>query len=592
MDKIYRNRSLLIWLGEPTEDSDKAIDLMEAIQCRLANPFQGCTDSSVKLPLDASGRAEAAQDYAKRFRDTSSWRAFNNLVRRPWFTRRWIVQEYVLSKHKHAYIGDRGFCFQYTTWLDPENLHLGENEVEDSMCRGTSKSGEVYQHGFPAPVLDPMENVNRLWNCYRAAAAGDIEALTLERLLDKFASLESSDPRDGIYAFLSMASDIDSSDWIPDYSDNNTATDIYSKAVFHIMRSGHCLDIICRRIHSRRHALSVSHLSRWVPWFGLQEVEFRPGHSHSINGYNSKSLTTFGQPLSTLREGQAGYLPLYMTDNRRICKRCKKRINGTGYRCLECPNCDFCYRCISEGASYHDASHRFEIFNKGVYFASNYTRHSIDPSLRTFPRKSSIHGDMPLLEAAGFLADSIQGIEKPSDSEITRHARGSYFPISLWKWIDLAGPKRMGLGIDGLLGYNFFRALTGNRRVIDGRVCHIPDDDLHSLRKNLSKLGTKPMWFDDQNNLGESVNLMLANSRRLATTESSLGFVPVNTQVGGRIAIIIGCSVPVVIRELGITPSGPRWMLIGECYIQGLMEGEFGELAEDRGLSPQAITLL
>ncbi|KAF6820581.1 ankyrin and het domain protein, partial [Colletotrichum plurivorum] len=63
-------------------------------------------------------------------------------------------------------------------------------------------------HRFPAPVLNPVDNLSRLFYIFDAVAREDFAALTLERLLDSFASFESFDPRDGIYAFLSMASDL------------------------------------------------------------------------------------------------------------------------------------------------------------------------------------------------------------------------------------------------------------------------------------------------------------------------------------------------------------------------------------------------
>lgn len=142
---------------------------------------------------------------------------------------------------------------------------------------------------------------------------------------------------------------------------------------------------------------------------------------------------------------------------------------------------------------------------------------------------------------------------------------------------------------DGLLGYNF-RALTGNRRVVDGRVCHLSDESLNLLRHNF-KGSTKPV-LEYRHHLSDSVIFMLSNGRRFATTESSLGFVPTKTEVGDRIAILIGCSVPVIIQEFITTGGESHWILKGECYIEGLIDGEFVNNAEDRGLHPQAITLL
>jgi hypothetical protein len=64
-------------------------------------------------------------------------------------------------------------------------------------------------------------------------------------------------------------------------------------------------------------------------------------------------------------------------------------------------------------------------------------------------------------------------------------------------------------------------------------------------------------------------NPMLMNRKVFLSAEGFLGQVPSETQEGDQIAIIFGAPVPFVIRE-----DGDHWILIGECYVLGLMEGE------------------
>lgn len=582
MDKIYRDRPLLIWLGEPTENSDVAIDMIEA------SPSLAGGDNFVTQSVEYLENTTKSQGL-------SSWKAFFDLIRRPWFSRRWIVQEFVLSKRKHVFIGDRSFNFESLIALIPlvrvsRDLHPHEfDEREGNICRETSDSSEAYDHAFPAPPLDPVDNIERLWQVFGAVLSGDTDALTLERLLDKFAAFESYDPRDGIYAFLSMASDVDGTEWIPDYSDNNTATKLYSQAVLHIMRSSGSMDIICRRIHASHFALSVSHLSSWVPWFGPQNVEFWPGHFHSIHGYNTMSLTTFGQPLNTLREGQTGHVPVFEKHARRSCDGCDAHINGTGYGCLNCPDFDYCHRCVSKSTSHHDATHQFEIYNKAVYFASSYYKLSFGSLGRDVSHISTDSCDLPCLNSGGFLVDSVRGLGE-AGGESTRSASGSTLELPMEEWLTLPGMEEIGLENDGSLGNKFFRALTGNRRVFNGKVCHIPYDDLQFLRQGMNSSSTPR--FAGRTELFDSISFMLSNGRRFATTQESLGFVPVGTKVGDRIAILIGCSVPVVVRMIAEAGRGSLWNLIGECYIDGLMDGESADIVQDRHLLPQAITLV
>uniref|UniRef100_L2FYJ1 Ankyrin and het domain protein n=1 Tax=Colletotrichum fructicola (strain Nara gc5) TaxID=1213859 RepID=L2FYJ1_COLFN len=250
MDKIYRDKRLLIWLGEPADDSNVALDLIEAM------------DRYIEAEKDGSEKV-VDEDL---FESTSTWKAFREFIRRPWFTRRWIVQEFVLSRHKHVYVGNRNFCFETIIVLccliQHQRRYLSEDEEEYSVCGGLGEHSKPLKHGFQAPILDPTDNLIRLWNVFQAVGREETSDLTLENLLDNFASFESHDHRDGIYALISMASDVHRMDWFPDYSTNQTVTDVYNQAVPHIVRSGGSIDVICHRAHDWDPAQSVSHPSR------------------------------------------------------------------------------------------------------------------------------------------------------------------------------------------------------------------------------------------------------------------------------------------------------------------------------------------
>lgn len=71
--------------------------------------------------------------------------------------------------------------------------------------------------------------------------------------------------------------------------------------------------------------------------------------------------------------------------------------------------------------------------------------------------------------------------------------------------------------------------------------------------------------------------------RFMTTTNGYMGWAPDNifgkdseqTRPGDMIAVLLGCSTPVVIRRYG--PCG-YFQVIGEAYVQGLMDGEAMEL--------------
>ncbi|KDN62945.1 hypothetical protein CSUB01_08489 [Colletotrichum sublineola] len=501
MDRVYKGRPLIVWLGEPSENSHLALELMRDI--RACYHVEGTGKAKITPEAD-----KAATELVNS-RSKASWKAFLDLIRRPWFTRRWVVQEFVLSAHKHAYLGDQEICFEYIAilcdGLRKTPLYLDKQDPQAEIWTETTiKQPHGLSHLFPAPVLDPLENLMRLSNVCKAAYEGETDSLRLERLLDSFASFDSYDPRDGIYSFLSLASDIKREEWVPDYSENNTVTDLYGQAVLHIMRSTGSLDIICRRVHSHTEV----HPSRWIPWFGPQQVKIGTDGfcSIPIHGYNTKSLTTFGQPLAALRLDHPNYAP-------KICKACKVP-HGSGRSCDGC---------IGASDVNHDPTHRFGIHNNGVYFASGRSFVKSSPSLKFEACKVSGLGRYVPLKAQGFLVDTVKSV---GDAGCTIRGRGfMHLSLPLDDWLNLPGARGMCLDEDGRPRDTFVRALTGNRR--------------------------------------------------FAITERSLGFVPDGTAPGDRIAIIAGCSVPIVLRNNKNGMGGNVRFLVGECYIQGLMEGEY-----------------
>jgi len=53
-----------------------------------------------------------------------------------------------------------------------------------------------------------------------------------------------------------------------------------------------------------------------------------------------------------------------------------------------------------------------------------------------------------------------------------------------------------------------------------------------------------------------------------------MGLVPRNAQVGDQICIMYGCSVPVLLRPHRQSATKVCWQLVGEAYVDGIMEGQ------------------
>lgn len=69
----------------------------------------------------------------------------------------------------------------------------------------------------------------------------------------------------------------------------------------------------------------------------------------------------------------------------------------------------------------------------------------------------------------------------------------------------------------------------------------------------------------------------LAGRRLITTRGGYIGLAPEEAELGDVIAILHGCNFPLVLR-----PCGGSYLLIGECYVDGMMDGEMVEARGQR----------
>lgn len=110
--------------------------------------------------------------------------------------------------------------------------------------------------------------------------------------------------------------------------------------------------------------------------------------------------------------------------------------------------------------------------------------------------------------------------------------------------------------------------------------------------KSIPANPTSEEWLSDDEVKRLTQNLTLAGltmkGRRLATTSTGwLALLPEYTQRGDIIAVLFGCSFPVVLRPL----DGCNYEYIGEAYVHGIMDGEAIDLLQQRELKEQDIVL-
>ncbi|TVY91805.1 Heterokaryon incompatibility protein 6,OR allele [Lachnellula willkommii] len=284
MTEIYQEAHLVrVWLGEEGNDSALAMSFIQFVQEHI--------DDSELLFDD---------------RHTREWSALSALLTRPWFGRRWIIQEIALAKQAAMHCGSHE-----VSW--PE-FNLFVELVEGHV----STLSEVHGDILPDDKARPWANIPSSGAARLAHVAGEIfeksddgtilsRLQSLESLVLKLTAFKASMPHDIIYAILPLAMDVQLNNEASKKPSTQNFPVNYSWTFqqvcqdfinYIIVKSG-CIDIICQH---------------WVPkefnglpsWIGsLSDGAFEMGPNNEYYRINADSLVGLRGPGK--RQYSAGY---------------------------------------------------------------------------------------------------------------------------------------------------------------------------------------------------------------------------------------------------------------------------------------------
>lgn len=240
MAEIYsKARDVLIWLGKEYNASNVAMGFIPKILD---------LEQSDLLISKASNR--------------NQWIAFADLMKREWFSRRWVVQEVALAKQRFMYCGTKAL-----NWSDFERAVSFFTDKVDTILAMFTSSAE-FRHN--AKILEEIRAlgstamVNITNDYFHWGADGSFQRLSsLEKLVASLPMFESLDPRDTIFGLLSIASDTRDWDGFSTQSSRSggsreqgrveleadytkTILEVFKDFTAFCVRTSSSLDIICR----------------------------------------------------------------------------------------------------------------------------------------------------------------------------------------------------------------------------------------------------------------------------------------------------------------------------------------------------------
>ena len=520
MATIYNDaKRVCVWLGEGGASIEKALSFVNRI-----------------LDLDNFDRLVADPSSVK------DWHALWELMNSSWFSRRWVIQEIALARKATVHCG-KARPVQWRDFANAVALFGSRYHQIRELFKASAEFGNHFYKLGDVTALGAHRLVDESSNLFRKSDDGAIQEhlYSLEHLVSTLSPFQASNPRDTIYAVLSLAEDTGAmfsarpSALIPldvgnigeaarQYSaeetqklqnvmsvwrrqvDKTYPVD-YDKSFFEVCKdfleftieSSQSLDMICRPWAPEN---TDEQLPSWIPT--VRGAPYRPGANRFHSRVNADNLV--GVP-------------------------------GTGKR--------------------------------------NYNAARKYPLKKTWRIGESGSSEDRSLFVSGFILGSINEKALP--------AQQGNIPAS---WLRLAGWENES----SLPPNAFWRTIVADRGPNGGNpppyyqvACQqafdqrAADDDLNTERLMFMNSSTKPgsekVVTEYLRRVQSVVWMRVLIRTTIGRTHDNLGLAPQSVKEQDLICIIYGCSVPVVLRPV-MEYDKCHYVLVGECYIHGMMDGE------------------
>ena len=184
MHIIYnRAQRVCVWLGVEDKNSANGMKFVERL-------------SDLKTLHTIQNIAEA-----------QNWADFATLLRRPWFNRRWIIQELAVARAASIYCGQAKV--EWKQFQDAIAIFSSDHVDLRNVFKASPRFNHNPNYLGNLKQLGAYKLVTVSSDWLRKSDRGDIleNRRSLEDIVSELTAFDASDPRDTIYAVLSLSSD-------------------------------------------------------------------------------------------------------------------------------------------------------------------------------------------------------------------------------------------------------------------------------------------------------------------------------------------------------------------------------------------------
>jgi ankyrin repeat protein len=582
----HPTKDLYLWVDALCIDQ-KNKDEKSSHVLKIRDIYAAAKQVRIWLGPSSSMRAKALRvlypdlDLSRRFQSehTQSWEeqlnALTTLTRNRWFSRLWVIQEMFFAEkaiiqcgsfegswnrfadvssklhlelsRTHRYVIHeqplrRAWALLLQSFGDAKSLLKGQRQYRlPDLNTSNIDDTQLHVQNDSKKLIPQEEEIG-----YKSAISVGVDSkmtlhsgFSLEMLVTALTPFETSDPRDTVYAVMGIANDttkyskplqspynVLSSpktdfDIIPDY--NRSIIDVFIEFVRFCVLSSHSLDIICR------------------PWAPQPQEKY---------------LTTLERVRNVKEPARAVNIPSWIVMNSSTAFKQSDFLQGR-----------------RGGDSFVGAPRR------PLYSASQTT-----DAFARFPLKSTEDASRSRLMESFDGSIQVRGVRIGHvDILGPRAVEGMLFRenLELLGWTPVDDKFQ-----DGQISDRLWRTLVADRGP-DGTPppAWYKAACAHALelRNNMGDVHTSALIADrEEEESSELVQFLrrvqsvIWNRKPFGTTRGYVGIAPSRTSQGDVICVLLGCSVPVILRKMH--QIGNCYELIGESYVHGIMDGEALEL--------------
>jgi len=601
MHEIYSEaKEVFVWLGEGNNETQKTFRLLRSI-----------------LNL---------QELDKLIKDKSKyeqWMLIVKLMKQRWFSRRWVIQELALAKRATVRWGAESMPWE--KFADAIALFMTRhNEIKAYLekPKNYSEKQDPDAHlGLMEPrALGANTLVDATTNLFRRSDDGEkiqYRLVDLEVLVSSmFLAFEASEPRDTIYAVLSLAKDttprpqsIGRPPWMEDpnryaavkflravfcviisvykyfttvpvtkelspspdpysvYLDDRIApdyekslTDVCADFMEYCIETSESLDILCRHWAPMPKRLTKREKVQLKIEGRQEEKEHMPTWIPSIEGH------VYGEPLGVFEgrrnaDSLVGGVERQNQQHYRASKGLRPAVTFGKNK-----------QRTTDDEDFKDTSNQNSVIDEAEATSSQ-TKAAKQPQ----PRLNKFDGT---LHIKGFKLEIIENLSGRVLNGVIPHEAfefGGWPKKSKDSLYPEDAPERLWRTLVADRGPDGTNAPTWYRRAC--RECLEHTNTNGDLNTNEFKdLGlhdtprTMKLFLERVRGVVWCRKFFLTGGNRKENRRPNYGLAPSGARENDIICIFFGCSVPVVLRESREQPG--LYEFIGECYVHGMMDGE------------------